>query len=295
MIDLSLEAFADICKGVQQAAASLGYQVVLGDGKSDPAVQSQLMDTYPTQGVKMVVVIAQDPGSLQASINRAQQAGIEVVALGTQLPTANVQVVSDFAQEGKTAGMTINTYVQQHLGGHADALVTNYPPTAVLVTRAQGTIDALNQGGIVKVADLLSANSRQEGIQAVQAALQKDPNIRVMSCISDDACLGGAQAFQDAGIPASQLFLIGNDATSSAYQALTANNTGFKATMGYGLHVFGAAGVIRGVDCLKGEHVQQTVTIFEALDLDPVGTYNSSHFSEFITVSSSTLAKCPPF
>jgi len=77
--------------------------------------------------------------------------------------------------------------------------------------------------------------------------------------------------------------------------------------MGYGLHVFGAAGVIRGIDCILGKKVEQTVIMnnqvitpanlsaFEALDLSPVSTYNGPHFSEFITVNSTTLAKCPPF
>ncbi len=303
MIDLSLEAFKDICEGVKIAGESKGAEVVLADGKSDPSTQSQLMDSFPAQGVKAVVVIAQDPNLLQASIERAQKAGIVVIGLGSDLKTAEITVVSDFAEEGKRSGEAVNAYVKEHMQPGTEVLVTNYPQTPVLQMRAQGTIGAIEAGGVAKVVEVMAANSRDEGIKAAQAALRKHPGIRVMTCVSDDACLGGAQAFREAHVPAAESFLIGNDATSSAYAALKSGDTGFKATAGYGLRVFGAAGTLRGLACMAGEKVERSVTMnnqivtkdnvaeFKELDEDPVRAY-SDYFDRYLSPRGDTLADC---
>jgi ribose transport system substrate-binding protein len=303
MIDLSLEAFKDICEGVKIAGEANGAEVVFADGKSDPSTQSQLMDSFPAQGVDAVVVIAQDPNLLQASIERAQEAGIVVIGLGSDLKTAEITVVSDFYAEGQRSGEAVNDYVRDHLEPGTEVLVTNYPQTPVLQERAQGTIDAIKAGGVANVVEVLPANSRDEGIKAAQSALSKHPDIRVMTCISDDACLGGAQAFREAGIPASESFLIGTDATSSAYAALEDDDTGFKATAGYGLRVFGAAGTLRGLACMAGEDLERSVTMqnqivtkenldeFKALDQDPIRAYND-YFDRYLAPRSDTPADC---
>lgn len=306
MIDLSLEAFVNICQGVQEVGDEAGAEVVLGDGKSDPAEQSRLMDSYITQGVDIVVTIAQDPGSLQAQIERAQEAGIVVVALGTPLETADLQVVSKFYNEGQAQADAVVDWVNENVPtGDPTILVTDYPATAVLVDRADGTQDRLEESLPDATIVRTAANSREEGIAAVQAALQENPDVRVMTCISDDACLGGAQAFREAGIDSAELFVIGTDATASAFQSLEAGDSGFKATAGYGLRVYGAAGLSRALACFAGEDVEQTVIMnnqvvtidnleeFRTLDEDPVRAYNDFR-DRYITVEDSTLATCPP-
>ncbi len=308
-IDLKLEVFKNICDGVSAAAKSINAEYVQGDGQSDPGTQGRLIETYGDQGVDVVVVVAQDPGSFVAPMRRAQEKGTLVYAYGTDVTGSDLQSVFDFYGGGIIRGTATADYINDKMGGKAHVLLFDYPPVPVLadITRgARETIEKLAPNAVI--VGPRSANSREEGLKETQASLQKDPKIDVVVCVSDDACLGAWEALQRAGKKAQDVFLIGTDGTASGKAAIESGSSGLKMSVGYGQAVTGAAAVLRAAKCLQGDSMQRTdwlaefkytqdnVARFQA-EADKAAETAQSKAAEYNTFKDTTPANaavCPP-
>jgi ABC-type sugar transport system substrate-binding protein len=308
-IDLRLEVFKNICDGVSAGANAIGASYTQGDGQSDPGTQARLIETYADQGIDVVVVVAQDPGSFVAPMRRAQAKGTLVYAYGTDVDGSDLQSIFDFYGGGVIRGTATADYINRNMGGEAHVLLFDYPAVPVLADITRGARVTIEQNAPnAVIVGPRPANSREEGLKETQASLQKDPDINVVVCVSDDACLGAWEALSQAGKKADDVFLIGTDGTASGKDAIKSGTSGLKMSVGYGQAVTGAAAVLRAAKCLDGEDMQRTdwlaefvytadnVAQFQA-EADDAANTAKSKGDIYATVKDTTptnAATCPP-
>lgn len=82
-INQASDWFVGVKEGAEQRAEELGFQLQFLVAEDDPQTQSQHVDTFISQGVDIIVLDPVNSSAPVNDINRAVEAGIPVVCIGT--------------------------------------------------------------------------------------------------------------------------------------------------------------------------------------------------------------------
>lgn len=138
--------FVNLINSAKKTAANYGYdlRVQVAGGKLDK--QSQAIDSFISQGVDVIVVDPTDVLGVAADINRAVDAGIPVIAVGTA-PDSSAPVVTTINQSSYSNGFESGKYVADQYKNDEQinaALIIGVMGNATSESRLNGMI-----GGII--------------------------------------------------------------------------------------------------------------------------------------------------
>ena len=78
--------FNQMNEGAQQAADAAGVELVIFNANNDSAAQNSAMETYITEKVDGIIIVAIDVNGIMPAVEQADAAGIPVVAVDAILP-----------------------------------------------------------------------------------------------------------------------------------------------------------------------------------------------------------------
>ena len=112
--------FNQMNEGAQAAADAAGAKLVIFNANNDPAAQNSAIETYITEGVDGIVVVAIDVNGVMPAVIQADEAGIPVVAVDAILPDGpqKAQIGVDNADAGAQIGKYFVDFVAAN-GGNA--------------------------------------------------------------------------------------------------------------------------------------------------------------------------------
>ena len=112
--------FNQMNEGAQAAADAAGAKLVIFNANNDPAAQNSAIETYITEGVDGIIVVAIDVNGVMPAVIQADEAGIPVVAVDAILPDGpqKAQIGVDNADAGAQIGKYFVDYVAAN-GGSA--------------------------------------------------------------------------------------------------------------------------------------------------------------------------------
>ena len=212
----SAPALIGLTQGLQALAGEEGDEVLVADPNNDPATQVQQVTAWiDNQQVDAIWFLAINAESMAPVVERAQAAGIPVIALGVpadygyDAPAPGVSFSTiDYEAYGAALGENLATCVNDRLGGQAQVVFLQDPAGAVgSDVAAEAFKSALAEGApdaeIVSTIDngldrLVSQNN-------TQSALQANPDANVFAAQNDEATLGALGALNQAGKDPSQL------------------------------------------------------------------------------------------
>ena len=113
--------FNQINQGAQKAADAAGAKLVIFNANNVPSAQNDAIETYITQKVDGIVLVAIDVNGVKPAITAAKQAGIPVIAVDAQIPDGdNAAFVGvDNLKAGEEIGKHTAEYVKASMGGSA--------------------------------------------------------------------------------------------------------------------------------------------------------------------------------
>ena len=113
--------FNQIDDGAKKAADAAGDKLVIFNANNVPSAQNDAIETYITQKVDGIVLVAIDVNGVKPAITAAKKAGIPVIAVDAQIPGGdNVAFVGvDNAKAGEEIGTFFADYVKKDMGGKA--------------------------------------------------------------------------------------------------------------------------------------------------------------------------------
>lgn len=214
--------FVTMKQDAQAEATKKGVNLTVSAGTADGDVATQItaIENAISAGDQGILITPNGPG-VNASIGKARQAGIFVIALDTAPDPASTVDIT-FATDNLAAGKLIGQWTAAQLGGKAATIAMldlfNNQVVSVDLNRDHGFLEGMGispgdlsknggeaptgsySGGSYSVACHQPTQGAQDGGKtAMETCLSKNPNINVVYTINEPAAAGAYLALQAAG------------------------------------------------------------------------------------------------
>jgi fructose transport system substrate-binding protein len=214
--------FVSMQKSAETEAAKVGVKLTVSAGKADGDEQTQItaIENSISAGDKGILITPNGPG-VNASIKKARDAGLFVIALDTPPDPANTVDIT-YATDNLAAGKLIGKWTASQLGGKAATIAMldlfNDKIVSVDLNRDHGFLEGMgiNPGDLTKnggeaatgsysggsytiVCHPPTQGAEDGGRTAMENCLSKNPNINVVYTINEPAANGAYKALQAAG------------------------------------------------------------------------------------------------
>ena len=141
------EFYKDLESGVRDAAAALGYELLVSDAETQVVKQASQVDNFIHARVAGMIVCAADPNGIIPAIERANAAKIPVVALDGSANGGQVvsYVGHDNTANGRAAGEFLVELARTRPGSEPlGVVILDYPKSAaVCAARVNGFQEAI--------------------------------------------------------------------------------------------------------------------------------------------------------
>lgn len=204
--DQAIDYVSHESKGVQQAAAAIGMKVKIFDGKSQPNLFTQGVETAVAQHAAGIIMNSIPPELATGALKKAVAAHIPVIDafIGNDSPGTNLpqgifaQVTNDYTQAGKI----VADYVLAATGCHADALqftASVYPTLLAMANGATAEFHRLCSACKISTVSVDPASTSTKVGPLVSAKIRRDPKINFLIAGFDDLITYAIPALRQSG------------------------------------------------------------------------------------------------
>lgn len=257
-------AFGDAVK------ADADLSVIYTDANGDISRQLDQIDNFIAQKVNAIVIVPVDYQGIVPGIERANKAGIPVIALGIQSAGGKYTFVGS---KNFDAGRLQGEFMTAKLPKNAQVLYLQGTPGLYhSKERLAGFTQTLAKRPDIKILSSLPADyDRAEGMKVTEDWVERYPKFDAIVAANDQMALGALEALKTAG-RLKGVMISGVDGTSDALRAIHAgemSQTIFQNAKGQ------AAAAYQVVETLKsGKPAPAEVIVpFESVTRDNVGAY----------------------
>lgn len=193
--------------GEKLAAAGATYSIV--DGANDVNRQISQVANFITTGCDLIMVHSSEPDALERVCAQARDAGIQVMCWDDEMSNADVNWLINNYDLGVAIGTLAGGFINDHYTAESPAqvIVLGYEDVPVLDERAHGIEDGLTNtaGSRCNVVCVEDGIVKEQAATAVEEALERYPNARIVAGIGAGAMIGADEVFHSRhgdGIPA---------------------------------------------------------------------------------------------
>lgn len=215
--------------GVKEAAAKIGWKVVVVDGRGTASGQQEATN----QAIALqpdAIIISSDARPLKAAIAEANSRGIVVVgihAAGTPGPQPDLGLFTNVQTDAVAIGRAQADWIIAHSDGTARVVVTTDCLFAIACTKAHALEERIKECKTCAVVEFNSTPSgdvEQQEASLVAAWVQKYGLPIYITSVGDYFADFQAPALRAGGVDPSQAILVSADGTKAAYQRIRAGN-----------------------------------------------------------------------
>lgn len=213
--------FNQMNEGAQQAADAAGAELVIFNANNDSAAQNNAIETYVTEGVDGLIVVAIDVNGVMPAVEQADAAGIPVVAVDAILPDGGpqkAQVGVDNAQAGADMAAYVNDFASTMDGGMQLGVVGALN-SFIQNVRKDGFVDALDNVEVIATVD--GQNVQDIALSAAENLMTANPTMNAIYATGEPALLGAIAAVESQGRQ-EDVTVFGWDLTAQAIDGIDA-------------------------------------------------------------------------
>ncbi len=230
---------------------TFGYDYDLGK-------QVNQIDNFIAAGVDLILLNPGDVKALRPAIEKAQKAGIKVIAVDTNADGADVAVTTDNVQ----AGMIACQYFIDKLGMKGNVIIENGPQVSSVVDRVTGCKQALSKAPDMKLlsSDQDGKGQRDAGLTVMKSLLTRFPKVDAIFAINDPQALGSELAAKQ--LNRTDIIITSVDGAPDIETALKdAKDPMVQASASQDPYALARKAVDIGVDLLNGKEPSQKITL----------------------------------
>lgn len=252
--------FQAYLSGVEAQAKALGVDLRVFDSRQDAALQADMVDQAIALGVQGIVVQHGLTESMQASVQRALDAGIKVVAFDVNVKNPDVPQVEQSDRD------LARLALEQAIKDNGDSFKAGYvyvPGIAPLDRRDETWLEfkkkysGINEKAVFGTLDNPIANSVANQARSV---LQANPDITVMFAPYDEFAKGVKIAVDEAGMT-SQIKIYSADVSTADISAMREEGSAWAATAATNPSVVGEVSIRTLAMMLAGEDPGHNVIV----------------------------------
>jgi ABC-type sugar transport system substrate-binding protein len=241
-LSLDIPALQATANALKDAGAATGMSVTVADPKEDVQTQvAQIQQWIQLHQVDAIWVIPVAPPAIIPLIKQAQQAKIPILVdtqpskVNSNGPQPGVSFASiDYQSYGKDLGGLLVDCINTRLGGKAQIIYLNDPgaqSSNADTDKAVATAVAGVSGA--RIVRTVSPDSQIVAQQDTLSALQAVPQANAALGTNDEAVLGAASAFQQAGKDPKKSCIIGGGGGDQAIAAIKSGTVYAGATFDF--------------------------------------------------------------
>jgi ribose transport system substrate-binding protein len=223
--ELNNPYFVTMQKALNDAAATIGAQVVVTDAHHDVSKQVSDVEDMLQKKIDSLLVNPTDSTGIQSAVTSAKKAGVVVVAVDAN---ANGPVDSFVGSRNFDAGSMSCEYLAKAIGGSGEVAILDGIPVVPILERVRGCKSALAKFPNVKVVD--TQNGKQERATALSVTenmIQAHPNLKGIFSVNDGGSMGALSAIESSG---KDIKLTSVDGAPEAITAIQKPNSKFIET-----------------------------------------------------------------
>ncbi|WP_245267257.1 MULTISPECIES: sugar ABC transporter substrate-binding protein [unclassified Agrobacterium] len=204
---------------IEAAKSDPAVMVNFSDANNDVSKQLDQIDNFIAQKVNAIVVVPVDYQGIVPGVEKANEAGIPVIALGIQSAGGKYTFVGS---KNIDAGRLQGEYMKANLPKDAKILyLEGTPGLSHTQERKKGFEDALGRSDVTTLASLSGNYDRAEGMKVTEDWIQSFPNFDAIVAANDQMALGALEALQGAN-RLKGVLISGVDGTADARNAIKA-------------------------------------------------------------------------
>ena len=230
---------------------TFGYDYDLGK-------QVNQIDNFIAAGVDLILLNPGDVKALRPAIEKAQKAGIKVVAVDTNAEGADAAVTTDNVQAGQIACQ----YFIDKLGKKGNVIIENGPQVSSVVDRVTGCKKALADAPDIKLlsSDQDGKGQRDAGLTVMKSLLTRFAKVDAIFAINDPQALGSNLAAKQ--LNRNDIIITSVDGAPDIEAALKDPNTPMvQASASQDPYAMARKAVQIGVDLLNDKKPTEVVTL----------------------------------
>ena len=232
--DLVNPVWAEIATSIETRAAEHNARVILVDAGNDASTQVNQIEAFVAQGVDGIIIGATDIGTIDVAARAAMDAGIVVLAYGTEMQSYTVTLLADNVNAGRMLAEAAASFIDEVHGGSAVVGLINYYGSPDTLQRAETMREVLGQlspGSTIAMEG--SAVTADTGLMLAENFIAAHPDMRVIMCIGDGPGVGAVRAVIAAGLADDDFGVFSIDGTIEALQMM-ANGEPMIANVSFG-------------------------------------------------------------
>ena len=248
--------FVGMMEGAQKAADERGVTLTMLGGDNDVTKQVQQVEDFISQGMDAIVIQAVDTTGIVTAVTQANEAGIPVLTTA-ETPTGG-DILCAISFDSYESGFNGGTYIAQTLG-EAGKIIELQGVMGQETSRekSRGFAEAIAEYPEMEILASQPADyDRAKAMSVMENMLQTFDDIDAVYAANDEMALGAAQAIEAAG-KTGEIFVMGNDGTDEALEAVSQGTLG--ATNGTPGYIQGYIAVDIAVRHLSGETVPEVI------------------------------------
>jgi ribose transport system substrate-binding protein len=229
----------------------------VGNGDSDPAVQSTIIEDFITKKVDVLVIDLTEKDAVNPALDRAKAAGIPIILIDRWATTeVHTVIKADDVEVGKKAAETLAKF----MNGEGNVLeLKGTAASSTTIDRHQGISDTFAQyPGIRVVASMNADFDQYKALTVMEDVLERLPKGKLNGVIShaDVMTLGAIQAIRAAGRE-NEIKVVSVDAQDMALDAIQAGR--IDAVVAYPIVM--PMGIVAAAKILAGEPLPKFVQL----------------------------------
>ncbi|MVA12215.1 substrate-binding domain-containing protein [Agrobacterium vitis] len=204
---------------IEAAKADPDVEINFTDANNDASKQLDQIDNLIAQKVDAIVVVPVDFEGIVPGVEKANEAGIPIIALGIQSAGGKYTFVGS---KNIDAGVMQGEFMKANLPKDAKILYLQGTPGLYhSQERLKGFQDALQRPDVTTLATLTGNYDRAEGMKVTEDWIQSFPQFDAIIAANDQMALGALQALQAAD-RLKGVMISGVDGTPDAVNAIKA-------------------------------------------------------------------------
>jgi ribose transport system substrate-binding protein len=250
--------YQDLKRGMEEAADSLGVELLVVAGEWDLARQTAQVQNFINQGMDAIVVAPVNSSGIVSAIREANSEGIPVFTADIAADAG--EIVSHIASDNRQGGRLLGEFIAERLGGSGNVAILDQPTVASVRDRVAGFREALaaHPGIEIVAAPAVERGLRDVAKQKTDNLLASGQRIDAIFGSNDDCALGALASIQAAGVD--NVTIVGYDATPEARTAIT-SGTALVADAVQDPVTIGRITVETVYAALSGESVPEVVAV----------------------------------
>ena len=263
--------FNQMNDGAQQAADAAGAELVIFNANNDSAAQNSAIETYVTEGIDGLIVVAIDVNGVMPAVEQAEAAGIPVVAVDAILPDGGpqkAQVGVDNAQAGADMADYVNEFATG-VDGSLQLGVVGALNSFIQNVRMDGFVEGLKNVEVIAMVD--GQNVQDIALSAAENLMTANPTMNAIYATGEPALLGAIAAVESQGRQ-DDVTVFGWDLTAQAIDGIDAGYV--EAVVQQSPSGMGAAAVDALVAIASGDTVESQIDV-------PITIVTSSNVDEY--------------